>query len=255
MMLKKTQPRHDEPVRAIRLEHSPDDEIASDDQHGWAVSYSDLLMVLMSFFVLFFSFDPVEKSGEKKDVIREISTVLMKKTDTHASGVPSDTTQTDAGAGTGGSTAPVSAQETQVTPKERSVPLNAALEAAVKSLGSNYSMESERDFLTVHLKDNVYAPRSRAVTGDVRDSLESLLLELKPFAANIDIYFIGHADTMQFGSTRGLVNDNHILSALRATEALEFAISMGFPSNRLFSTGAAENMRSSRTLSIKVVPK
>lgn len=254
MMLKKTQPRNHDQVRSIRLEHAPDDEITSDDQHGWAVSYSDLLMVLMSFFVLFFSFDPAEKAGGK-DVIKEISTVLMKKVDTHVSGVASNTTQSGTGTGTAGSSALLSVQNTQVTPKERLVPLNAALEAALKSLGGNYSMENERDFLTVHLKGDVYAPGSRAVTGEVRHSLEALLGALKPFAASIDIYFIGHADTKRFAPSRVIIKDNQILSALRGTEALEFAISKGFPSNRLFSTGAAENMRSSRTLSLKIVPK
>jgi flagellar motor protein MotB len=248
MGLKKEQHDDDE-ARPIRIEHSPDDEIIAEDQQGWAVSYSDLLMVLMSFFVLFFSFDPA-KTEDGKDVIREISTTLMQKTGIHSPAVAADIFKpSSAGSQT------TAQADIPTNPNGQSRNINSALEPALKSLGSKYSMESERETLIIHLKDDLYAPRSRAVTGELQASLEVLLIALKPYASDIDLYFIGHSDTKPVSDTSGIVKDNHVLSALRATEALEFALSKGFPSNRLFSLGAAENMRSSRTLSIKIVPK
>ncbi|RYZ56260.1 MAG: hypothetical protein EOP07_12820, partial [Proteobacteria bacterium] len=66
--------RHDKPLRHVRIEHKKA-QLSAEDSASWAVSYSDMLMVLMSFFIIFFSYDESKRST----ILSELSTEMNGK--------------------------------------------------------------------------------------------------------------------------------------------------------------------------------
>ena len=69
----------------------------------------------------------------------------------------------------------------------------------------------------------------------------------------IKVHFIGHSDSAAVSQRpNDIIKSNFTLSSLRAASALEYAISQGLPSDRLFTEGAANNSGSSRSLSLRI---
>ena len=71
----KTAPKAESYLRQVRIERRSKAQIASEDMQSWAVSYSDMLMVLMSFFVIFFSFE----DKKRDDLVSQISLEMQAK--------------------------------------------------------------------------------------------------------------------------------------------------------------------------------
>jgi flagellar motor protein MotB len=222
----------------LRVERPEDPEIAEDDSSSWAVSYSDLLMVLMSFFVMFFQFTP-EKT---KTIIQQLAVTVG--TGGGGAGIGKGAgVATESPAGLG-STAATGVKPTLAT----------LLVDSFKASKLNVSVEKTSDSLSILLPDNIYKPRGFKVSDEMKTVLSEVMERVRPFAADLDIYFIGHADADPLSKGNEYLTDNFSLSALRATHALQFALDAGFPKSHLFAQGGAENLRNSRTLSVKVRP-
>lgn len=224
-----------EKPRQIRLEREHDAEIVAEDAGSWAVSYSDLLMVLMSFFVIFFSFSPKKTESIISNIV-----LTMDKDGAGTKKLPS---QIDNSQG-----APVDRAEEQ----KQVAAFHSAMSEKLRAASLDAIISADAESVTVDLPDSIYKPRGFAATAAVKETLAKVFAMITPFASQVDVYFVGHTDAAPISQTNEYLSDNFVLSTLRATHALQYALKSGLPQNHLFAQGGAENVRNSRTLSVIV---
>ncbi len=235
-------------------------------QFLWAISYADMLMVLMSFFVIYFSMD----QAARKTVFDEI--VVSLERDVKAE-------KLEGGSGSSESGTPGSNQER--TPTSKAVAQNQAYNPlfeekketdlsgpitfqAVEKVESFISPKSQAkvvkngyDQLVIHFPDNIYMNRGYLLPEESKQELSKLLDALKPFEQQIHLTFIGHADSRPIRIHPGdLIDSNLILSNLRATKAAEHAIRVaGFDPNAISTGGFGEFGRGTRSFSIRITER
>lgn len=224
----------DAKIRHVRVEHRESTQILAEDNQGWAVSYSDMLMVLMSFFVIFFSFE-----NEEKDSLFTKITLEMGAR---------------AGVSTGGGTA-ISGSGSSATLPAGS--LEGGISQIADDLSDSISLQvsvASAEEMTIHLSDNIYASRQFAVNAALRRELDIILDILEPNKAQLRIAFIGHSDTAQISNPQKLLANNFDLSSLRASRAMSYAVAQGYDPKHLAIEASASNLRDTRSLSVRVSP-
>lgn len=228
-------------VRLPRIERTEAVEINSEESHLWAVSYSDLLMVLMSFFIIFFSVD--EK--KRQSLIQEITIAINSK---------NLAAPTSNGSGTeslpNGTIAESISQKGAIGALSDTLTQNLSGKAPVTISGI------EDGYILIQFAPNSFSKKRYQLDRPLKVAVSALLDSIRPFADKVNITFIGHADAAPILATPGsLITDNYVLSALRANEAMRFAIVSGLPSSALFIQGSASNTLNSRTLSVRIDQK
>lgn len=215
--------------RLPRIERDEVVHLGEDEnQHLWAVSYSDFLMVLLSFFILFFS----AEEPQKQKLILELATHFTNP----QSGLGS-------GSGDGSGKGPAGNQR-----------MPAALFESLKSL--NVAVDKEKETLIINFPNDLYGPGQHKIDKNKVALIESFLKVMKPYQRNVNLYFEGHADNAPLKIHRNdIVVDNFVLSSLRASSALGYAREMGFSDKSMFIQAASSNLRNSRSLSIRIEPR
>lgn len=213
--------------RLPRLDREILVEVHEDDNgHLWAVSYADFLMVLLSFFILFYSID----NQSRENLIFKLSEEFSK----------SPTHQQVSGR------TPSTVGFTQVDHQN--------LYESIKGL--NLSIVKDRTNLIVDFPDNLFLTGRYKLTSDQVKSLSLFLEKLKPYDNQVNLYFEGHTDSKPLVIHRNeLITDNYMLSSLRAMTALNVAKTMSFDEKNLFMQANSSNIRNSRSLSIRIEPK
>lgn len=202
-----------------------------ENSHLWAVSYSDFLMALLSFFILFFSVDKDQRQNLLLNLAQDF--------------------QSKASATVGSGTAGGGSSVDDKNPSGARTPAN--LMHALSGL--SVTVEKDQENLTVHFPDNFFLPGKHALSGAQETSVANLLKILKPYESKIKLYFEGHADGKLFKKSKYGASDNFVLSSLRASSALLVARRMGFSEKSLFIEGDSSNTRNSRTISVRIEPK
>lgn len=187
-------------------------------QFLWAVSYTDLLMVLLCFFVLFFGTPDVKPS-----VINDVIVALGGKATGDSTSAPPQGNQAS------------------------------GLLAALNSIGLTSERDPETGGILVHLPDNLYPAGEFALNDRAKESLAKLLARIEPYAGQLTLTLIGHADAQPLLVHReAIVDSNLVLSSLRASRAAEFVMESGFDPRAVLTQGAGEYERSTRSLSIRI---
>lgn len=212
--------------RLPRIERDDAIHVHEDEnQHLWAVSYSDFLMVLLSFFILFFS----AETPQRQRLILELAG--------HFSGAAGNATGNGPGTGS---------QKTQRMPS--------AMMDHLKNL--DVTVDKEKESLIVNFPNDLYAPGQHHITKDKVTLVRNFLEVVKPYQGTVNLYFEGHADAAPLKIHRNeIVVDNFVLSSLRASSALGFARDLGFSDKNMFIQAASSNLRNSRSLSIRIEPR
>ena len=206
---------------------------------GWAVSYSDLLMVLLAFFVLYFRFGEQESSSILNNVVRQLdSQAAARLANAQSAGAVSQ----NAAAGDTVASAPsLSAKQ---------------LRTAIETAGLKIEESALKGSLTIHFSDQFFAPGQYQLTLKQNEKLQQLLSLLEPYRSQIDLVFIGHTDTSAIATGRKkVVDSNLVLSNLRAARAAEFALLKGFDPQHVSSEGVGQYRRATRSLSVKIVER
>lgn len=226
--------QRNKPSRYHRLDRDLSKFHLEDDTgHLWAVSYADFLMVLLSFFILFFSVN-------KKDKDTIVNIVAKVKERGLGSGPSLGGRSPDASAAGG----------VAVSPK--------AIGEMMKAKLPNVQLEvSEKGkSVTFVLDEDIFDRGSFQLKKGRETQLVEILDLLKPFVPSIDIIFVGHTDHRPIVVPRyAAVENNFDLSALRAAYAVRIAMKAGLPKESLFTHGSADNTRDSKSLSVVVVEK
>ncbi len=208
-------------VRHTRIEHSPPKEIHDDTGHLWAVSYADLLMVLLSFFVVFFSIGEKEKTN------------LIQKITIATRGVSS--VENDAQAST---------QE--------------SINAVVRRNFANVDIIETADpmALVLQFSQDLFSPGSIQFSAEGERALKDLLSQLEPFMNDINLTIVGHTDLSPIKHRKSyFIRNNFDLSVLRASRALSFFSENGWAENKMQAKGSGsfESAKRSLTIEVKVV--
>lgn len=215
--------------RLPRIERDEVTHVGEDEnQHLWAVSYSDFLMVLLSFFILFFS----SETPQKQRLILELANHFATP---------------NAGPGSG------SGQGTGIGPDgQRRMP--SGVFESLKNL--NVQVDKEKESLIINFPNDLYGPGKHRIERDKTAMIENFLNVMKPYQGQINLYFEGHADTAPLKVHKNeIVVDNFVLSSLRASSALGLAREKGFPEKNMFIQANSSNLRNSRSLSIRIEPR
>lgn len=229
-------------IRHVRLGRKSKSKILVEESTGWAVSYSDMLMVLLSFFIMFFSFDNEE---QKQSLLSSITVDMVKQN--------SAKKKLDAGAGSTTSlTASARTESAGLHAKSGDVKTYLAKQFA--GLKISTEQESGSENLLIHLTDNLYPSRGYNVNQNVRKELDKIFNTLRPYNQLVRIDIIGHSDKVPVTRRDQLLTSNTTLSSLRAAKALEYWTAKGFSAEYVTSSGAAQSQRDTRSLSLRIRP-
>lgn len=226
------------PPRIVRGEPGALEE---GDNHLWAVSYSDLLMVLMSFFVIYFSFD--DTPAGKNNMLSIVAGLKGQP----VVSVPQDSTDPtrtkEGGPLAGIANGPGSGNFTRGSEQ--------SFQEKLKSLGVR--IDAPGKMLILHMEPNIFLPGQYQMTPEIEKRLSELTAVLLPHKDEIDIVVVGHTDSVSVHkSTNRYLSNNFDLSSLRALRALQVLLSQGFSEEQVSAQGAGENERNSRSLSLKI---
>jgi len=227
----------DKKVRLPRVERTKPIHIEDETSHLWAVSYADFLMVLLSFFIIFFSIDNKKRS----DVIEEIILLTSK-----------DAKKKDA------ETIPENQSARWPAFESKGVPSNAIGALKASDMFEDLKVENHPNegTLIINMPDNIYGLGQINLSSEHEKRLQKLIKQLLPYAEKVNIVFVGHTDSQPLSKTKTEnVKDNFDLSALRASAAVRSVQGLGIPKGRMFLSGSAENVRNTRSLSIHLIDR
>lgn len=219
----------------------------ADHEESWAVSYADLLMVLMSFFIVFFNIDGgsgeqasladiIAKSFHKKEIVKKVNETdkkgayPLKALHDKLNGLDSKVSYL----------------------KDPKLDEKTGIDSWLKK--SKLSKVHIHKGLVVELPDDIYRVGKYEITNEVKKELDSILERVKDHEQKIAIVAIGHADTKTFSAEKKekVVNSNFILASLRAAKAVEYIRAKGF--DPLWVTGQAHSVkkRATRSLTLRI---
>jgi flagellar motor protein MotB len=224
----------------------------SEENFGWAVSYADVLMVLLSFFVLFFSMSKTETNSILQKIVEIEGGRQIPNADTAAASLSS--------------AAPtVKPAALEKPPSRIQVPIaagatpsgltKASLVSKLKAIDSNIRIESLKnsEAVVLMLPNNSYAPGGLVLQPRAQKIFESTLKKIRKYRSELEITFVGYSDKQAVRKKKSkAIQSNFDLSAIRASRALQKAARMGFPMDQLKAHGKGSYGRDSRTLSIQI---
>lgn len=200
-----------------------------DDEHTWAVSYADFLMVLLSFFVIFFSQDQ-----NKNEIIFKI---------TEEMGGSANQAQTNF-------------SNSQTSRKPGSLEngfddLNTELQSEFTDY--KFFVDPMTKSLLIEMPDNIFGPGEFVLQNSKKDLYEKLLQKLSKYKNEVVITLIGHSDQTQVRKEKGRkYEDNIELSSLRASNAARKALQAGFSENQTRIKTLLSETRNTRSLTLNL---
>lgn len=223
------------------------------NQHLWSVSYADLLMVILAFFVVFDIKPTASGDGKKDDRQSALSMIVSRLSfaDAATDGVPM-----------GGDISPHGGAKTTATEdggvasRGGGDPAGAILAMLVGTLPTTLRVEvlGDASSVNIHFPDEVYASGHFTVeNADLAQSLKAVCAAVQPYMDEVRVTFVGHSDSQPLSeSLRRRVGSNMLLSSMRAVKAAEFAIALGLKPDRVVTQGDDAYARGQRSLSIKI---
>lgn len=228
--LDKKAPAKHKNLTDIRVTRKSNVHVHAGDGHGWAVSYADLLMVLLSFFILYFNFSDGTGPGNGEAEFRRI--VFAGKGASSAQG---------SGSGTGNNRKPAMTNQTEGV---------ADLAEKLKVKGVNLTAESDR--IVIDLERASFDSGEFAIPKMMASEVDEMIEILKPHLKDITITVIGHTDPRPLRPRSRLLQDNFDLSSVRALTVLKYMIKSGIPGNRGSARAASSYDRAARAVSLEV---
>lgn len=215
------------PIRRIKQAEVYEDP----NQHLWAISYSDLLMVLLTFFVLFFSFG----ENSKQPLVDKIKISFEK-------------------VGKKGKQGVITGSATPEAEAPRSVSnVSPGLAEKLKDLDVSVATKVQNEKFVIDFPDDFYSAGKYELNAKQKKELARVLAVVREYDENIHLTFIGHTDEVPVAyANNKVINSNLVLSNLRAARAVEVAWEEGFSPKYVFSQGAGEQQRKTRSLSLEI---
>jgi flagellar motor protein MotB len=216
-------------LQRIRCENELNPYGRETESATWAISYADVLMVLLSFFVIFFSFG----KSDTQSIIQKIIVATQ-----------------------GGSETPLQGTGPSLASKTSGLPMKTVLDSLTEVGGLDAGIKrivEDDETLVLLFPDESYEPSSFVLQGKSLALFHKTMTTLSKYKDQINIVFVGFADRQPIvRHPSDAVQNNFDLSALRATRALEVAAPYGFSMEHLKAEGMGDFGRKSRSLSLRI---
>ena len=201
-------------------------------QYLWAISYSDLLMLLVCFFLIYYNTKEIPEVTPLKEVMLGLEKEFGKS---WGDSVDQNSNRSPASENNGA--------QTELLGEIENINL--------KPISENGLVKG----ILINFPDNIYPIGGYELDKDSEKVIAKVLGIVKKKSDHFNIVFIGHSDLVPFQTNNKVVNNNLILSSLRAAKGVEYAIAQGFDPFWVSAQGMSEHVRGSRSLSIRVMQK
>lgn len=220
------------------------------NSQGWAISYADLLMVLLCLFIGLSVVDDSDRTGD--NLLREIS-VSFKKGES----VAGKTVTGDAG---GNLT--VDAKEgmkggASKEAKNLEATIYESLSFTLEKIGVRSELVQERNEILLKFETNLYEKGAINLNDESKAKLEEVLVSLDAYKGKIDLSVVGHTDRTPVRQMRTTaIQENIDLAVLRASNATKWIRDRGFPAEdlRIEVSDPQADDRRSLSLHVRVKP-
>lgn len=233
------------------------------EESAWAISYADLLLVLLAFFVIFSSFDETE---DKDAALLKLAQNLSSSgafQNAGGSGTQGGNSGSNInigyGSGSGNGAGSSSGQGNGAGSGGRGPSGSTGVvdyhRTLFQGLGSLASIElAELDQkLVLQFQNDIFPKGQFSLPTDLQEDLLQIYTSLKDQKQNIHITLVGHADRSRLRSRKNpVLNDNFDLSAIRALQALKVLRGLGFPEEQMSIKASSFHERDVRSLSMEI---
>lgn len=189
-------------------------------QFLWAISYSDLLMVLMCFFIIYAEFSNLKKSDPILNVMKDEKVVQTGSRDLSGKLITF-----------------------------KSVVLS---EIVGQFDDASLLKQKDRSSLLVHLPEDVFRSGQFDLNSSLKKRLNHISKILTPYKDDVSVVFIGHTDQTPMKSNRRIIDSNFALSNLRAAKAVQYFVQQGYDPAFVSGQGVAEFDRQTRSISLRI---
>lgn len=224
-------------------------------EESWAVSYADLLMVLMSFFIVFFNIE--SGKGENENELVDIISKPFKT---------GDASKAKGRELSGNKKSGEIAALVNLKKDLRGLDINVlGIDSSGNTVRNKNDNGISSDFdkevttsvdkirgLLVELPDDVFNIGSYRVNSEIESYIDSILDKISKYSEKITIVAIGHSDRIPMRSGKRVVDSNFVLSSLRASKAVEYIVSKGYDKNWVFGQAVSVENRATRSLTLKI---
>lgn len=213
--------------------HHSGEEDEADSEGSWAISYGDMVTLLLSFFILFFTTDPA--SEKEKQLQSELLTRL---------------TQKDAGAMKASfeEIKRVPAQVSSFEIQDRGTP-DHGVEKGMKSTGSLKVVKNGSQLLIEFPGVSFFGSGDTDLTNEGKKALKEFTSVYLPFSGKHSLLINSFTDSKKVRSVVGRrFRDNLELSALRSISALRYLNRSGIPMAEMRLGGHGEFRSTLRAL-------
>jgi flagellar motor protein MotB len=218
--------------------------ISRSSEGSWAVSYADFLMVLLSFFIVFFS---INDQSPLHFIIKDLEKLSGGKSGT------SNSTGTESAPNISEKpSVPGQGQETS----ERQTPVRTLVTGQpsdvldrLAGILPNSILTEQRKVkqLTINLRNDIYGVGKFEIPAS---ELEPVISELRAYQGHLGITVLGHSDPIAFAvNGKSLARDNTTLSSVRAAYAATYLQSR-LPQAKVWTQAQYDDSRQTRSLSI-----
>ncbi|NCN40014.1 hypothetical protein GW916_02065 [bacterium] len=205
------------------------------EESVWAVSYADLLLVLLAFFVVFSSFD--EKS-EQDNILKSVALNLQRVTGGQSTANGQNSREPQSNNATIGVTKGLHAGYAEVLNRLPSL--------------SGFEISEESKKITLQFQPNIFSAGQFLISEELGKDILSIYEALGEDRTNMHITIVGHSDDSTLRHKTPLVGDNFDLSAIRALQALKKLRELGFPEQQLSVKASSFYQRNVRSLSMEI---
>lgn len=246
------QPKMDRRRPALGLlQHEPRHvKAGGEGSQGWAISYADLLMVLLCLFI---GLSVVDDSTKKDDkTLEEIAVAFRNgekpaengKTNPPVGNLKVEEVPGKVGAGTQAA-------------KDLENSIYDSLTTTLEKIGVQSELIQERNQILLKFETNLYEKGQIDLDDKAKAKLEEVLLSLDSYKNKIELSVVGHTDKtpVRQMKTRA-IQENIDLAVLRASNATKWIRDRGFPQDDLsieVSDPQADDRRSI-SLHVRVKP-
>ncbi len=185
---------------------------ANFEQNTWLNSYSDIVTLLLCFFIIFYAFEKRLEKGQMQDIVADIREEFK-------------------------ATGSIGGTEMRF-PKSAGEPVRSAV-FDLQSIG-NVNVIQNSNFVTMLFKDeNFFNFSSSYLNANGRRAMLKVIEKLKPIQHKIRINVRGHTDDIPVNkpNAKAWWKNNMELSAARALNVREFMLANGMDDDSTYITG------------------
>ena len=116
--------------------------------------------------------------------------------------------------------------------------------------------EGKENDIIIELPDDMYPMGEFALTLPEKSEVDRVLEVLHPYADKIALVFVGHTDEVPVRVFKNhVIDSNMVLSNLRSSYAVNYAVTKGFDARWVYAQGVGEYARNTRSLSIRIMER